>query len=35
MSFCEDCTYNDNNYCMLFDDVLAYEDCLFFMEDSD
>ena len=29
MSFCEDCAYNIEGYCILFDDVLSYEDCIF------
>ena len=29
MNFCEDCAYNDEDYCILFDDVLSYEDCIF------
>lgn len=35
MNFCEDCTYNDEQYCILFDDVLSYEDCIFHKEAND
>lgn len=29
MSYCEDCKYNDEDYCELFDDVLSFEKCIF------
>lgn len=32
MSFCEDCKYNQEGYCDLFDDVLFFEDCIFLEE---
>lgn len=28
MSFCEDCKRNEG-YCILFDDILGYENCIF------
>ena len=35
MSFCDDCAYNIDGYCELFDDILSYEDCLFKIEGDD
>ena len=29
MSFCDGCKFNEGNYCVLLDDVLHYEDCIF------
>ena len=29
MCGCEDCKYNDNEYCELFDDVVSFENCIF------
>lgn len=30
MSFCEGCKYQEGeDYCILFDDVLFFEDCVF------
>lgn len=29
MSFCFKCKYSDNGYCILFDDVLFFENCIF------
>ena len=26
---CEDCKHKDGEYCELFDDVLAFENCVF------
>ena len=26
---CMDCAYNVDNYCIMFDDVLGFEDCVF------
>lgn len=26
---CEDCKHNKEGYCELFDDVLAFENCIF------
>ena len=34
MCDCEDCKYNDNDYCELFDDVVAFENCIFKQEDN-
>jgi len=33
MCFCSDCKYNKNDYCVLLDDVLAWENCIFKKED--
>lgn len=36
---CIDCHYNVDEYCIMFDDVLGYEDCIFrkpgMLEDDD
>lgn len=29
MSFCFKCKYSANGYCILFDDVLFFENCIF------
>ena len=29
MEDCNDCPYNINEYCIMFDDVLGYENCVF------
>ena len=26
---CSECRYNIDNYCIMFDDVLGFEDCVF------
>jgi len=26
---CTDCPYNVDDYCIMFDDVLGYENCIF------
>lgn len=26
---CNDCPYNVNEYCIMFDDILGFEDCIF------
>ena len=26
---CDGCEYNVDNYCIMFDDVLGYENCVF------
>ena len=31
---CSDCAYNINDYGIMFDDVLGYEDCIFQKEDG-
>jgi len=35
MSECEDCKYHDKDYCILFDDILSYENCIFKGEKDD
>ena len=32
---CTDCPYNIDNYCIMFDDVLGFEDCVFKKEGAD
>ena len=34
MCDCEDCKYNDNDYCELFDDAVSFENCIFKQEDN-
>ena len=29
MDDCKECAYNIDNYCIMFDDILGYEDCIF------
>ena len=29
MNCCEGCEYNIDEYCIMFDDVLGFEDCVF------
>lgn len=29
MDCCDECAYNIDNYCIMFDDVLGFEDCIF------
>lgn len=29
MNDCQDCPYNIDQYCIMFDDVLSYENCVF------
>lgn len=29
MDNCSDCEYNIDEYCIMFDDVLGYENCVF------
>lgn len=29
MDCCDECAYNIDNYCIMFDDVLGFEDCVF------
>lgn len=29
LSGCSDCAYNIDDYCIMFDDVLGFEDCIF------
>ena len=29
MSFCDGCKYSEGEYCILFDDVLSYMNCIF------
>ena len=31
---CDDCKHRTDDYCELFDDVLAFEDCLFKRDDE-
>lgn len=31
---CDDCAYNIEEYCILFDDVLSYENCIFLKEED-
>ena len=31
---CTDCAYNINEYCIMFDDVLGFEDCVFRKNDE-
>ena len=26
---CDDCPYNVDDYCIMFDDILGFEDCVF------
>jgi len=26
---CKECAYNIDNYCIMFDDILGYENCIF------
>ncbi len=35
MNMCDDCAYNIGGYCILFDDVLSYEDCIFKEDNQD
>ena len=35
MDGCSDCAYNVENYCIMFDDVLGYENCVFRGEEED
>ena len=35
MDSCSDCAYNIDNYCIMFDDVLGFEDCVFLGSDDD
>ena len=32
---CKDCEYNVDEYCIMFDDVLGFEDCVFKGEDKE
>ena len=32
---CTDCPYNIDNYCIMFDDILGYENCIFRKEGAD
>lgn len=32
---CTDCPYNIDSYCIMFDDVLGFEDCVFKKEGAD
>ena len=29
MDSCSECAYNVDDYCIMFDDVLGFEDCIF------
>ena len=29
LSGCSECAYNIDDYCIMFDDVLGFEDCIF------
>ena len=29
MDCCSECAYNIDQYCIMFDDVLGFEDCVF------
>jgi len=29
MDDCKECAYNIDNYCIMFDDILGYENCIF------
>ena len=35
MDGCMDCAYNIDEYCIMFDDVLGFEDCIFNKEGED
>lgn len=35
MSFCEGCIHKHGELCTLFDDILAYENCIFLKEEED
>lgn len=35
MDSCSECAYNVDDYCIMFDDVLGYENCVFRGEDDD
>lgn len=32
---CDGCAYNIDDYCIMFDDVLGYEDCVFRSADDE
>ena len=32
---CAECPYNIDSYCIMFDDVLGFEDCIFRKEGAD
>jgi len=34
MCECSDCKYNNNNYCILLDDILGWEKCIFKKEEK-
>ena len=34
MDSCSECEYNIDEYCIMFDDVLGFEDCVF-LKDGD
>jgi len=34
MDTCSGCVYNIDNYCIMFDDVLGFEDCIFLNKDE-
>ena len=35
MDNCSGCEYNIDGYCIMFDDVLGFEDCIFQKENDD
>ena len=35
LDICSECAYNIDDYCIMFDDVLGFEDCVFMREDDD
>ncbi len=35
MDNCSGCEYNIDEYCIMFDDVLGFEDCIFQKENDD
>ena len=35
MDSCNDYAYNINDYCIMFDDVLGFEDCVFLKQGID
>ena len=34
LEVCSDCEYNVDEYCIMFDDVLGFEDCVFKKEEE-
>lgn len=35
MDSCSGCEYNVEDYCIMFDDILGFEDCIFNKEDTE